>query len=192
MIFTPTAIEGAYQIDIDPIVDDRGYFARTWCREEFLDHGLIAELCQTSVAWSDVKGTLRGLHYLAPPHVEAKLVRCTRGASFVVIADIRPGSATFGKWLGIELTADNHRQLYMPPGCAQGYQTLADKTEMLYQMSTAFVPGATRGVRYDDPFFQINWPLQVTAISAADRTWPLMASAEVNPSRPTCAVQLSQ
>jgi dTDP-4-dehydrorhamnose 3,5-epimerase len=189
MIFTPTEIEGAYQIDIEPIVDDRGFFARAWCRDEFRRHGLISELAQFSLAWSETKSTLRGLHYLAPPLVEAKLVRCTRGAAFVAIADIRANSATFGKWLGIELTADSHRQLYVPPGCAQGYQTLRDQTEMLYQMSTAFVPGATCGVRYDDPFFKIQWPLKVMTISDADRNWPLFSGVNHTAAPPQYAVQ---
>ncbi|HEY2826730.1 MAG TPA: dTDP-4-dehydrorhamnose 3,5-epimerase family protein, partial [Pirellulales bacterium] len=119
------------------------------------------------------KGTLRGLHYVDPSLEEAKLVRCTRGEAYVVGADIRENSPSHGRWVGMQLTADNHRLLYIPPGCAQGYQTLVDQTEMLYQMSAVFVPGSTRGIRYDDPHFQIRWPLAVSCISAADLSWPL-------------------
>jgi dTDP-4-dehydrorhamnose 3,5-epimerase len=133
---------------------------------------LVADLAQANIAYSEQRGTLRGLHYLPPPQAEAKLVRCTAGAAFVVAADIRPDSESHGQWIGVELTAENHRLLYVPPGCAQGYQTLIDRTEMFYQMSTAFVPGATRGICYDDPYFQIDWPLEVTSISTTDRSWP--------------------
>ncbi len=175
MIFTTTDIAGAYIIDIDPNFDDRGFFARAWCADEFAQHGLSTELVQANIAWSNRKGTLRGLHFQASPHEEAKLVRCTRGAAFVVAADIRPNSATHGRWVGVELTAENHRSLYVPPGCAQGYQTLDDETEMFYQMSTAYVPAAARGVRYDDPMFGINWPLPIGSISPADQSWPAYA-----------------
>jgi dTDP-4-dehydrorhamnose 3,5-epimerase len=172
MKFTPTTIAGVFVIDLEPITDERGFFARAWCREEFARHGLIADFAQANVALSHQSGTLRGLHYVDLKHNEAKLVRCTRGAAYVVAADIRPNSPTFGQSVGMELTADNHRLLYVPPGCAQGYQTLADQTEMLYQMSAPFVPGSTRGIRHDDPLFQIHWPLPVTSISSADASWP--------------------
>src|SRR5262245_48642463 len=135
MKFTPTEIAGVFVIDIEPIPDERGFFARSWCSEEFQKHGLTEALAQSSIAWSPRRGTLRGLHYLATPEQEAKLVRATRGAAFVVAADIRRDSASHGRWIGVELTADNRRSLYVPPGCAQGYQTLMDDTEMLYQMS---------------------------------------------------------
>lgn len=171
MIFTPTEIDGAYLIDIERLPDARGFFARAWCQQEFARHGLVADLSQANIAWSDKRGTLRGLHYQAAPHVEAKLVRCTQGAAYVVAADIRAGSPTLGRWIGVEVTAENRRMLYVPPGCAQGYQTLLDKSELFYQMSTAYVPGMTRGIRYDDPHFQIRWPLPVSAISAADASW---------------------
>jgi dTDP-4-dehydrorhamnose 3,5-epimerase len=171
MIFTSTDVTGAYIIDLEPMVDERGFFARAFCCEEFQRRGLVTDLAQTNVAWSQRRGTLRGLHYVEPPLVEAKLVRCTQGTAFVVVADIRPNSPSLGRWFGVELTADNRRQLYVPPGCAQGYQTLRDETEMWYQMSCAFVPGATRGVRYDDPHFQIRWPLEVSVISSADQSW---------------------
>lgn len=172
MRFTPTDIAGAYEIDIEPRADDRGFFARVWCREEFAKHSLATDFVQASVARSHRLGTLRGLHFQAAPHEEAKLVRCTRGAAYVVVADIRTGSPSFGRWIGVELTEENHRLLYVPPGCAQGYQTLADETEMFYQMSTPYVPTVGRGVRYDDPLFSIRWPLTIAAISDADRSWP--------------------
>src|SRR5262249_54537678 len=140
MKFAPTEINGAFVIDIEPIADERGFFARAWCREEFRRQGLIEDLAQSSIAWSPRRGTLRGLHFLAAPHQEAKLVRATRGAAFVVVADIRQNSSSHGRWIGIELTAENRRSLYVPPGCAQGYQTLVDETEMLYQMSIPYVP----------------------------------------------------
>jgi dTDP-4-dehydrorhamnose 3,5-epimerase len=177
MIFTPSEIDGAYLIDVEPISDERGFFARAWCREEFQRQGLAADFAQANIAFSDRRGTLRGLHYVDASIGEAKLVRCTRGAALVVVADVRPRSSSHGKWIGFELTAENHRLLYVPPGCVQGYQTLLDQTEMHYQMSAAFVPGATRGVRYDDPFFQIHWPLAVAAISSADLSWPPYATA---------------
>lgn len=173
MIFTPTEIAGAYVIDIQRLADARGFFARAWCQQEFTEHGLAADLSQANIAWSAKRGTLRGLHYQAAPHEEAKLVRCTQGAAYVVAADIRPASPSHGRWIGVDLSADNHRLLYVPKGCAQGYQTLVDNSELFYQMSTAYVPGLNRGIRHDDPHFQIRWPLPVSEISAADASWPL-------------------
>ncbi len=172
MKFTPTHMAGAFVIDIEPKIDERGFFARAWCRDQFAQHGLVAELVQANIAWSQNRGTLRGLHFQISPYEEAKLVRCTRGAAFVVAADIRRNSPTHGRWISVELNAENRRMLYVPPGCAQGYQTLADETEMFYQMSTPYVPGAGRGIRHDDPSFQIEWPLPIGAISEADRNWP--------------------
>jgi dTDP-4-dehydrorhamnose 3,5-epimerase len=166
MIFQPTNIAGAYQIELERKPDSRGFFARAWCRDEFARHGLVTELAQA-----------------AAPHEEAKVVRCTRGAAYVVAVDIRPGSPSFGRWIGVELTADNRRLLYVPPGCAQGYQTLVDDSELFYQMSTAYAPGFGRGIRYDDPAFQIAWPLEVSCISEADQAWP--------PYRPTIATKPS-
>lgn len=182
MIFTPTEITGAFVIDVERLADSRGFFARAWCREEFAQHGLVVDLAQANIAWSAKRGTLRGLHFQAAPHEEAKLVRCTQGAAYVVVADIRAKSTSHGRWIGVDLTADNRRLLYVPPGCAQGYQTLADETELFYQMSTAYVPSAARGVRHDDPYFQIRWPLPPVEISEADRSWPWY-SGEKNSSR---------
>jgi dTDP-4-dehydrorhamnose 3,5-epimerase len=172
MIFTATEVTGVFLVDLEPIVDERGFFARAWCREEFRRHGLIADFVQANIAMSSRRGTVRGLHFVDPKFKEAKLVRCTRGAAFVVAADIRAGSPTHGHWVGVELSSENHRLLYVPPGCAQGYQTLDDQTEMFYQMAAIYEPGTTQGLRYDDPAFQICWPLPVTSISPADQSWP--------------------
>jgi dTDP-4-dehydrorhamnose 3,5-epimerase len=172
MIFLPTEIEGAHLIDLEPIMDDRGFFARSWCQREFLRRGLVACVVQTNIAQTHERGTLRGLHYQAAPHAEAKLVRCTHGAAFVVAVDLRRDSPSYLRWIGTELTAKNRRALYVPPDCAQGYQTLADQTEVFYQMSEFYVPEAARGLRYDDPAMGINWPLEARNLSPRDRTWP--------------------
>lgn len=173
MKFTATNIDGMFVIDLEPRADERGFFARAWCRDEFAQAGLVADFSQANIAWTEHRGTLRGLHFQQAPHEEAKLVRCTRGLAFTVVADIRASSPTVGQWTSVELTAENHRLLYVPPGCAQGYQTLADDTEMFYQMSARYAPDFAGGVRYDDPRFNIRWPLAVTQISAADLAWPL-------------------
>jgi len=172
MIFTKTEITGAWLIDVEPLVDERGFFARSWCQQEFAAHGAISAFVQANIAATRRRGTLRGLHFQAGPCEEAKLVRCTRGAAYVVAADLRPDSPTYLGWIGAELSAENHRALYVPPGCAQGYQTLADETEMFYQMSQFYAPGMARGVRYDDPALAVAWPLEITAISETDRNWP--------------------
>jgi dTDP-4-dehydrorhamnose 3,5-epimerase len=172
MIFVQLEIDGAYLIDVEPLRDDRGFFARSWCGAEFARRGLAAEVRQTNIAYTSVRGTLRGLHYQTAPHEEAKFVRCTRGAVYVVALDLRPHSRSFKRWVGAELSAENRRAMYVPPGCAQGYQTLADDTEVFYQMSQSHVPAAARGVRFDDPAFALGWPLEVTTISDKDRSWP--------------------
>lgn len=175
MIFTPLDIDGVYQLELEPKTDARGFFSRAYCREEFLKYGLIPDMAQANIAWSIRRGTLRGLHYQTKPHEEAKLLRCTRGAAWLVVADIRPESPTFGKWISLELSVDNRRQLYVPPGCAQGYQTLVDNTELYYQMSVFYAPAYARGVRFDDPMFQIEWPLEISIISEIDKSWPLLS-----------------
>ncbi|MCC7086365.1 MAG: dTDP-4-dehydrorhamnose 3,5-epimerase family protein [Pirellulales bacterium] len=176
MKFTSTNIAGALVIDLEPQIDQRGFFARAWCREEFARAGLAIDLAQTNIAWTERRGTLRGLHYQLPPREEAKLVRCTRGAAYVAVADIRMDASSRGSWLGVELTAENRRMLYVPPGCAQGYQTLVDGTELFYQMSTSHAPEFAAGIRHDDPSFNIRWPLAVTMISDSDRSWPLYST----------------
>jgi dTDP-4-dehydrorhamnose 3,5-epimerase len=172
MIIAPAALEGVFVIEAEKLHDHRGYFARVWCEREFAEHHLPMQIVQASIAYSRAKGTLRGLHYQAEPHGEIKLVRCTRGAAYVVLVDLRPDSPTAKSWIGVELSAENARGLYVPKGVAQGYQTLADDTELYYQMSHVYVPEAARGVRFDDPALAIRWPLETTVISDRDRSWP--------------------
>jgi dTDP-4-dehydrorhamnose 3,5-epimerase len=173
LIFEETELPGAFVIDIEPYEDERGFFARAWCGDEFEQHGLSTNVVQCNLAYNRAKWTLRGMHYQEPPHAEVKLVRCTRGAVYDVIVDLRPDSSTFARWVGIELTADNHRMLYVPEGFAHGYQTLADDTETYYQVSAAYEPGSARGVRWDDPAFGITWPAaERRIISDKDRAWP--------------------
>ena len=172
MRLTETKVAGAFLIEPEPIADERGFFARTWCRDEFEAHGLVPHLAQCSVSYSHRKGTLRGLHYQAHPHEEAKLVRCTRGAIWDVAVDLRPDSPTYKAWYGAELTADNRCMLYIPEGCAHGQLTLTDDTEVFYQMSAPFEPTAARGVRWDDPAFGIEWPGRVQVINERDRSYP--------------------
>jgi dTDP-4-dehydrorhamnose 3,5-epimerase len=173
MIFNPTHLEGAYVVELEPREDERGFFARAWCRDEFAEHGLSTEVAQCNVSFNRRRGTLRGLHYQIAPHAEVKLVRCTQGAIYDVIVDLRPGSATFTQWLGVELTAGNRTMLYVPEGFAHGYQTLEDDTETFYQVSTSYAPHAERGARWDDPAFGIEWPYpDRPLISDKDRGWP--------------------
>ena len=173
MIFTPTRLPGAYLIDVERHADERGFLARTFCEREFADQGLPMRIVQSSTIHSPRRHTLRGLHYQEAPHAEIKLVRCTRGSIFLVMVDLRPESPTNGHWLGVELTAENERLAYVPEGFAQGYQTLEDDAEVLYQMSHHYVSDAARGVRWDDPAFGIDWPpAEERVISERDRSWP--------------------
>lgn len=172
MRFLETRLPGAYVIELEKHEDDRGFFARTWCRREFEAQGLNVDVVQANVSLSHRKGTLRGMHYQADPHGETKLLRCTKGALHDVIIDVRPDSPTHGQWLAVELTADNYRMLYVPEGFAHGFQTLTDDVEVTYQVTQFYTPGAERGVRYDDPAFGIDWPLPVTEITDKDRSWP--------------------
>jgi dTDP-4-dehydrorhamnose 3,5-epimerase len=173
MIFTPLELDGAYIVDLELREDERGFFARTWCGDEFEAHGLNAAVVQCNLSFNHRRGTLRGMHFQRPPHGEAKLIRCTRGAIFDVIVDLRAHSGTYARWLGVELSADNRRALYVPEGFAHGYQTLVDDTETLYQVSEAYTPAAEGGVRWDDPAFRIEWPpVERLTISEKDRTWP--------------------
>jgi dTDP-4-dehydrorhamnose 3,5-epimerase len=172
MIFQHTDLPGVCLIDIEPRLDERGFFARAWCRSEFAAQGMDHSFVQTNVAYSKKRGTLRGLHYQREPHGEAKLVRCTRGAAYVVAVDLRADRATHRQWFAVELSQENRRMLYVGLGLAQGYQTLADDTEMLYQMSAFYVPEAAAGVRYNDPAFGIPWPLADLIVSQKDLGWP--------------------
>ena len=173
MIFTPTRLEDAYLIDVERHADERGFLARTFCEGEFAENGAPMRIVQSSTIHSPRRETLRGLHYQEAPHSEIKLVRCTRGSIFLVMVDLRPDSSTAGGWVGVELTAENERLAYVPEGFAQGYQTLEDDTEVLYQMSHPYVPDAARGVRWNDPAFGIDWPpARQRRISERDQVWP--------------------
>jgi dTDP-4-dehydrorhamnose 3,5-epimerase len=171
MRFTETKVAGAFLIEPEPIADERGFFARTWCREEFADHGLSPELAQANISFNHRKGTLRGLHYQAPPHAEAKLVRVTRGAIWDLALDLRRDSPTYLVWFGAELSDANRAMLYVPEGCAHGFLTLTDDAEVAYQMSAPYAPEAARGVRFDDPAFGIEWPGEVVVVNERDRTY---------------------
>ncbi len=172
MKFTPTGIEGTYVIDLEKRADDRGYFARAWCEGEFARQGLNTRIAQVNVGVSTRAGTLRGMHYQLAPHAEAKLARCARGAVYDVAVDLRPESPTFRRWHGCELSAENGRMLYVPEGCAHGYLTLTDDSELMYFTSVPYAPDAARGVRHDDPAFSIAWPVPVKTISPQDAAWP--------------------
>lgn len=172
MKFTQTKLQDAYIIDIEPISDERGFFARGWCQREFEKHGLTSRISQANISYNKIKGTLRGLHYQAAPNEEAKLVRCTCGSIFDVMVDLRKESPTYGQWVGAELTAENRRMLLIPEGFAHGFQTLQDNTEVFYQVSEFYTPGAERGARYNDPAFGIEWPMSVSSISDKDAAWP--------------------
>lgn len=174
MTFRELPQAGAFVIDPDRVEDDRGFFARTWCAEEFASRGLNPRLAQCSVSYNRRAGTLRGMHFQADPHAEAKLVRCTRGGIYDVIIDLRPDSPTFRSWAGVELTADNRRLLYIPEGFAHGFQTLADDTEVFYQISVPYHTASARGVRWDDPAFGIRWPRPIAVISPRDAAYPLL------------------
>ena len=174
MIFTETKLRGAYVIEPETLNDERGFFARTWSAEEFLRQRLNVTLVQCNTSWNKRKGTLRGMHYQIAPHEETKLVRCTAGAVYDVIVDLRPDSPTWGQWFGTELTRQNLRMLYIPEGFAHGFQTLADDTDVFYQMSTYYHPDSARGVRWNDPAIAIDWPLDVSVISPRDEMLPLI------------------
>lgn len=166
--------------------DERGYFARTFCVEEFEEQGLDPGLAQCSVSFNRRRGTLRGLHYQAPPAAEVKLVRCTRGALFDVALDLRPDSPTFRRWIGVELTEDDGRALYIPRGFAHGFLTLAASTEVAYQMSTPYAPEAARGIRWNDPFHRIEWPGPVEVIASRDRDYPDVSIGRLDELRGLC------
>lgn len=172
MIFTPTKLEGAWLIDLEPQQDERGFFARAWCRRELETRGLDADIAQESLSYNARRGTLRGLHFQRAPHAETKIIRCMHGAIFDVIVDLRSGSPSYCQWQGVELTAANRRALYIPQGFLHGFQALTDDAEILYQISTFYAPDAAAGHRYDDPAFAIAWPLPVTVISKRDLGWP--------------------
>jgi dTDP-4-dehydrorhamnose 3,5-epimerase len=171
--FVATKLGDAFVVELERHEDERGFFARAWSREEFAEHGLVPELSQCSLSRNSLAGTLRGMHFQVAPHEEAKLVRCTSGAIFDVIVDLRPGSPTHAEWVGVELDAGRGNALYVPKGFAHGFQTLADDTDVLYMISDPYAPDAASGVRWDDPAFGIEWPhAETRTISDRDRAWP--------------------
>jgi dTDP-4-dehydrorhamnose 3,5-epimerase len=172
MIFTETDLPGAFLVELEKRADERGFFARSWCQKEFSDRGLNARLVQCNISFNKRKGTLRGLHYQAAPHEEAKLVRCTRGSLYDVIVDLRPKSPTFKRHFGLSLTPDSGRMLFIPEGFAHGFQTLEDNTEIFYQMSEFFAPNCARGVRWNDPAFGIKWPITAPIVNERDNSYP--------------------
>lgn len=178
MRFFPAPLEGAFIIDIEPTADHRGSFARTYCAREFERHGLTARFVQCNVSMNLKRGTLRGLHYQAPPDTEGKLVRCIRGSVFDVIVDLRAESRTYKRYFALELTAATGKSLFIPEGFAHGFQTLEDDVELFYQMTNFYAPDSAAGLRFDDPELGIPWPLPVTRISEKDLLWPLMAGWE--------------
>ncbi|MBI3370390.1 MAG: dTDP-4-dehydrorhamnose 3,5-epimerase [Betaproteobacteria bacterium] len=172
MIFNDTPIPGAHVVELEPISDGRGFFARTWCADEFRRKGLNPAMAQCSVSFNASRGTVRGMHYQVKPHAEAKLVRCTMGKLFDVIVDVRPDSPAFKQWFSVELSAENRRMIYIPEGVAHGFQTLEDSTEVSYQIAEFYHPDLGRGIRWNDPSFQVPWPLDVRIISERDRNYP--------------------
>ena len=172
MNFTELSLPGAFVVDIQPMTDERGFFARGWCRKEFEAHGLASDFVQRNIGFSPRKGTLRGMQYQVSPHAEIKLVRCTRGAVCDVIVDLREESHTFRKWHAVELSADNHRMIYVPEGFAHGYLTVIDESEIYYDTTCFFAPESARGVRFDDPSFGIDWPASPLLLSDKDRSYP--------------------
>ncbi len=172
MNFTETKLKGAFIIDLKQIEDHRGFFALSWSRRDFEEHGLNPEVVQCNLSFNRRSGTVRGMHWQEQPHAQAKLVRCTRGALHDAIIDLRPGSPTFRQWVGVELSAANRRMLFVPTGFAHGFQTLEDDTEISYQMSAYYHPASERGVRWNDPAFGLTWPREVTVISPRDRDCP--------------------
>ncbi len=178
MLFSDAGLAGVYLLDLERQQDERGFFARTFCEREFAAHGLSTRYPQCNLSFNLRRGTLRGLHYQAAPHREAKIVRCSRGALHDVVVDLRPGSPSHGRWVAFLLDAESRRAIYVPPGCAHGFITLQDETEVLYHMGELYVAEAARGVRWDDPAFAIRWPLPPVVISARDRAY-----ADFDPAR---------
>jgi len=179
MIFTETKLKGAFIIEIKKIEDERGFFGRSYCQTEFKEHGLNTNVVQANVSYNKKKGTLRGLHMQLPPYDETKLVRCTKGSLYDVIVDLRKDSPTFKQWIGVELTADNYRMLYVPEGFAHSFITLEDETEATYQVTQFYTAGAERGFRWNDPAFNIQWPIEPVIISEKDRSHSLFTEASL-------------
>ena len=178
MTFKETAIAGLYLVELTPVLDERGFFAVAFEAKEFAARGLDTQVAQVSVSFNRSRGTLRGMHYQQEPAAEVKLVRCTHGAVYDVAVDLRPGSPTHLQWVATELTAENRLAIYIPKGCAHGFQTLQDDCEVFYQVSHEYAPAMARGLRYDDPAIGITWPLPATVMSERDREWPLLPARD--------------
>lgn len=178
MVFTETKLKGAFIIDLERREDDRGFFARAFCQKEFAAHGLKPVIAQANIGFNRRKGTVRGMHFQYPPAAETKLVRCSRGGVLDFIVDLRPESPTYLEHVTVELTADNHRGIYIPERFAHGYQALMDDTETTYHVGEVYTPGAEGGLPFDDPLLNLRWPLPVTAISDKDRAWAPLAQIE--------------
>ena len=181
MTFTETPLPGAYIIEPDQFRDERGFFARSWCRDELARQGLDPSVAQMNISYNFRRGTLRGMHFQQSPHEEVKIVRCTRGRVFDVLLDLRPESPTYLKWFGVELSADNYRMLYIPKRFGHGYQTLEDHSDIFYLVSAFYAPAHASGVLYNDPAFGIHWPLEVSEISEKDRSWPAFDGRPIFP-----------
>jgi dTDP-4-dehydrorhamnose 3,5-epimerase len=179
MLFRGTEIPGAYTIELEKREDSRGFFARSWCRREFEEHGLATRAAQMNISLNRRKHTLRGFHYQVAPYEEDKFLRCTRGAMYDVLLDLRPKSPTFMRFVAVELSAASYRMLFVPKGCANAFLTLIDETEVIYVVSQFYTPGAERGVRWNDPAFGIKWPAEPAVISDKDSGWPDFLTAEV-------------
>lgn len=185
MVLRDTKLKGAFIIEAERTGDERGFFARAWCKKEFEAHGLDSRLVQSNISFNKKRGTLRGMHYQVAPHEETKLVRCTTGAIFDVIIDLRPESVTYKQWIGVELRATNHKMLYVPKGFAHGFQTLEDNTEVFYHVSEFYSARSERGVRWNDQTFGIKWPeTESRVISEKDKNWPDYLSKESAPLQP--------
>jgi dTDP-4-dehydrorhamnose 3,5-epimerase len=179
MIFKELELKGAYLVEVKKIEDERGFFGRAWCENEFLDHHLNPNFVQLNTSFSKIKGTIRGLHYQVDPYQEVKFIRCTRGSIWDVIIDLRPTSPTFMKWIGNELSADNYKMVYVPENFAHGFISLENNTEVYYPVTQFYVPGAERGLRWNDPAFKIQWPIEVSMVSEKDSN-----HADFNPNNP--------
>jgi dTDP-4-dehydrorhamnose 3,5-epimerase len=192
MQFRETVLSGVWIVEVDPAADERGFFARTFCADTFAESGLVSDFPQCSISFNRTRGTLRGLHLQCEPHGEAKLVRCTAGALFDVAVDLRRTSSTFGRWVGVTLSAQNRRAFYISEGCAHGFLTLVDNTEVFYQISRRYVPEAFRGVRWNDPDLAITWPIPIEIISPRDAALPplkqLLGTAGIAPASTGTAV----
>ncbi len=174
MKFTETFIKGVWIIEPEPVSDERGFFSRIVCENEFAEHGLPNKWVQQNISFNHKKGTLRGMHYQKGEAAEIKVIRCTCGAIYDAVIDLRKNSLTYGKWTGVELSADNHKMFYIPEGFAHGYLTLTDKAEVTYLVSAFYTPGAEAGIRYDDPSVKIDWPIQPVIVSEKDKNWPFI------------------